>query len=125
MGALSGNQAHCLDGFAALAEPLQLIGVEQRRPWSGRAMALDLALLCGRQCSTRRGWMDRPVNSEVGPQGVGAVAPELAFGGLGIGDEQPCFCAVGAGACPFFQLHQLHQLLSGGGHGHLLVFLHQ
>jgi len=61
VSALSGNQALCFDGFAALTEPLQLIGVgaafggtqgrsdecrgngsdrrgaEQRRPWSGSA----------------------------------------------------------------------------------------
>ena len=73
MGPLSGNQAHCFDGFAALTEPLQLMGAgaafadsgcivmnaeetdrslpgEQARGWMGS----DLALLCGRQCSVFR-----------------------------------------------------------------------
>ena len=36
MGPLSGNQAHCFDGFAALTEPLQLMGAGAAFADSGR-----------------------------------------------------------------------------------------
>jgi hypothetical protein len=115
--------------FDGLAAPLQLIGAGAAFADTGRLAMnpeeADRAAALWPAVFNLIRLVGSPVKSEVGPEGVSAVAPELALGGFGISDEQPCFCAVGAGACPFFQLHQLHQLLSGGGHGHLLAFLSQ